>query len=141
MGQTTQLPLSRPPMAILRVFLFTATNPDGCITIELTSDGSVGCGSGSFDPLQFCVTCGGPDICAYDWEWTPADYLDNPFSPQPTVTDFDGAPVEYTVSVEPVGLDNCAATGTVLVEPAFEFSASYADPHVKSLTVPLRWTC
>ena len=50
---------------------FTATNPDGCITIELTSDGSVGCGSGSFDPLQFCVTCGGPDICAYDWEWTP----------------------------------------------------------------------
>ena len=107
---------------------FTATNPDGCITIELTSDGSVGCGSGSFDPLQFCVTCGGPDICAYDWEWTPADYLDNPFSPQPTVTDFDGAPVEYTVSVEPVGLDNCAATGTVLVEPAFEFSASYTDP-------------
>ena len=107
---------------------FTATNPDGCITIELTSDASVGCGSGSFDPLQFCVTCGGPDICAYDWEWTPADYLDNPFSPKPTVTDFDGAPIEYTIAVEPVGLDNCAATATVLVEPAFEFSASYTDP-------------
>ena len=107
---------------------FTATNPDGCITIELTSDGSVGCGSGSFDPLQFCVTCGGPDICAYDWEWTPTDYLDDPLSPQPTVTNFDGAPLEYTLSVEPVGFDNCAAEATVTVEPGFEFNVDFVQP-------------
>lgn len=108
---------------------FTATNPSGCLTIQITSDGSVSCASGSFPPLQFCVSCGGgANICGYDWSWSPPDYLDNPFSPQPTVLDFDGAPTEYTLSVEPVGFDNCAAEATVMVVPGFDFDVEFQQP-------------
>ena len=33
---------------------FTATNPSGCLTFELTSDGSVSCATGFFEPITGC---------------------------------------------------------------------------------------
>jgi gliding motility-associated-like protein len=108
---------------------FTATNPDGCLTIEITSDGSVSCESGNFDPLSFCVTCtGGTDVCSYDWSWSPDEFLADPTSPTPTVLDFDGTPTEYTLSVEPVGFDNCAAEATVMVVPGFNYEVEQQQP-------------
>ena len=108
---------------------FTATNPDGCITFELTSDGSVSCGAGFFDPLAYCVTCAGTaDVCGFDFSWSPPENLDNPFVPQPTVLDFDGSPTEYTLTVEPIGFDNCAAVATVMVVPGFDYEVSSTQP-------------
>ena len=108
---------------------FMATNPSGCLTIVLTSDGSVGCGSGNFDPLAFCATCAGSgDVCSYDWLWEPAEYLDDNTVAQPTVIDFEGEPIEFTLYVEPVGFDNCQATDVVLVEPGFEFDVAFSQP-------------
>ena len=47
---------------------------------------------------------------------------------QPTVIDFDGEPIEFTLFVEPVGFDNCQATDVVLVEPGFEFDVAFSQP-------------
>jgi gliding motility-associated-like protein len=109
---------------------FTATNPDGCISFVLTSEGSVNCADGfwGFVPLEWCVSCGGQDACGFDWSWTPTEYLDNPFVPQPTVLDFDGQPTAYTLSVEPVGFDNCAATDVVMVLPGFQYDVIDQQP-------------
>ena len=43
---------------------FSSTNAEACITIELTSDGSVSCATGSFDPLTYIVSTG--DFCFFD---------------------------------------------------------------------------
>jgi gliding motility-associated-like protein len=109
---------------------FTATNPDGCISFQFSSDGGCDCaGFCNFEPIEWCVSCAGsPNACGYDWMWEPADYLDDPTSPQPWVTDFDGAPIEYTLYVEPVGFDNCQATATVTVGPGFEYEIQSAQP-------------
>ncbi|MDA1383231.1 MAG: hypothetical protein O3A22_04945, partial [Bacteroidetes bacterium] len=98
---------------------FTATNPDGCISFVLTSDGSVNCQDGfaNFEELAWCVSCGGQDACGFDWSWTPTEYLDNPFVPQPTVLDFDGQPTAYTLLVEPIGFDNCSSIDVLMVFP------------------------
>ena len=105
-----------------------ATNPDGCLTVQITSDGSVSCESGAYDPVSWCVGCGGEDVCGFTWSWEPPDNLDDPFATQPTVLDFDGTPTEYVVFVEPIGFENCAATDTVLVVPGFEYVTDYSDP-------------
>ena len=41
---------------------------------------------------------------------------------------FDGTPTEYVTFVEPIGLENCATTDTVLVIPGFEYTTDYSDP-------------
>ena len=112
---------------------FTATNPDGCISMQFTSDGFCDCQDGAFcdvtGPVSWCVSCGGAsNVCDYDWSWSPAENLDNPLSPQPNVLDFDGTPTEYTLSVEPVGFDNCAAETTVMVVPGFEYAVDSEQP-------------
>ncbi|HHZ94213.1 MAG TPA: PKD domain-containing protein [Flavobacteriales bacterium] len=98
---------------------FTATNPDGCISFVFESDGSVGCASGGFDQLEWCVSCGGQNACGFDWIWDPAIDLNDPTLQQPTLLNFDGSPIEFTLSVSPIGFDNCATTDVMLVEPAF----------------------
>jgi gliding motility-associated-like protein len=109
---------------------FTATNPDGCISFQFTADGGCDCaGFCNFEPIEWCVSCAGsPSTCGYDWLWEPSANLDDPTLVQPTVVDFDGSPTVYTLSVEPVGFDNCAAEATVLVAPGFEFEVDFAQP-------------
>ena len=121
-----------PVLAVLEGDLtgqtFTASNPDGCLTIVYTSDGSVSCGSGSFGESSWCVTCGGQSTCGYNWTWSPADYLDNPNIPNPTVLSFDGVPTEYTVLVEPSDMPNCGTEATVMVLPGFQFDYEVEQP-------------
>jgi len=105
----------------------TATNPDGCLYVQFTSDGSVSCGSGSFEPVSWCAGCG-QDACGFLWNWEPADNLTNSNTANPTVNTFDGNPTEYVAFVEPIGLDNCATTDTVYVIPGFDFSTSFTNP-------------
>lgn len=104
-----------------------ATNPDGCLYIQFTSDGSISCGSGNYDPVSWCAGCG-QDACGFMWNWVPADNLTNANSANPIVETFDGFPTEYVAFVEPIGLENCATTDTVLVVPGFIFTTSFSDP-------------
>ena len=41
-----------------------ATNPDGCLYVQFTSDGSISCGSGNYDPVSWCAGCGQDDSCS-----------------------------------------------------------------------------
>jgi gliding motility-associated-like protein len=108
---------------------FIATNAQGCISILFTSDGSVSCESGSTQPIQYCVSCGGgASECGFDWVWEPATFLDDPEIPQPIVTDFSGVPTQYVLFVSPMGFDNCAATDTVMVMPGFDYSINSQQP-------------
>ena len=110
---------------------FTATNPDGCISFQFVSDGFCSCQDFfcAFEPVEWCISCGGASsTCGYDWLWEPAEYLDDNTLPQPTVIDFDGEPIEFTLFVEPVGFDNCQATDVVLVEPGFSFDVDFVQP-------------
>ena len=109
---------------------FTATNPDGCISFQFSADGGCDCaGFCNFEPIEWCVSCAGSSsTCGYDWLWEPSEYLDDPTLAQPTVIDFDGAPIEFTLYVEPVGFDNCQATDVVTVGPGFEFDVAFQQP-------------
>ena len=109
---------------------FMATNPDGCLSFQFFSDGGCDCaGFCDFEPVEWCVSCnGGSDVCSYDWSWSPDEFLADPTSPTPTVLDFDGTPTEYTLSVEPVGFDNCAAQTTVMVVPGFNYEVEQQQP-------------
>ena len=106
---------------------FTATNPDGCITIVITSDGWGSCSDGTVEEMNFCASCGGQVECGYNWTWDAPTYLDDPFSPNPTVTAFDGQPIEYTL-VEPVGMPYCGTEDVVSVIPGFEYSVDFEEP-------------
>ncbi len=102
---------------------YTATNPDGCLTVSIDTDGSISCLSGQYDPIILCTTCtGSSSTCGYTWSWDPPLYLDDPTVPNPMVTDFDGTPFTYTLLVEPVDMPNCGTTDEVTVLPGFTFT-------------------
>ena len=92
---------------------WTATNPTGCITVTFTADGSVSCGSGSYQPWTYDVNCtnGGPQ---YTWEWTPSANLNNAGVPQPTMSSLDQQ-TTYTLVGYPVGHPDCASTDQAIV--------------------------
>ena len=110
---------------------FTATNPDGCISFQFTSDDFF-CSCTdfcAFEPVEWCVSCGGASsTCGFDWSWEPAEYLVDPNVPQPIMNTFDGEPIEFTLFVEPVGFDNCQATDVMVVEPGFSFEVEQQQP-------------
>ena len=107
---------------------YTATNPDGCITVVFTSDGWGSCSTGNYEEVTYCVSCGGQVECGYSWTWDPPTYLDDPNSPNPTVTDFDGVPIEYTLLVEPIGMPYCGTEDVVSVLPGFQYEVEFDEP-------------
>lgn len=94
---------------------FVATNPTGCITLQITSDGSVSCqdGFGFIEELIYEVGCslGGP---SYEVEWSPGTALSSTTEPQPTVTGLTQT-TTYTLSVYPTGFPECGSTDQVTV--------------------------
>lgn len=105
---------------------FAATNPTGCITMQLTSDGSVSCQSGAEQEWEYEVGCtqGGPQFV---YEWTPADGLSDPNIAQPQVLEISGETV-YTLSAYPEGHPDCISFDEVTVFPAFAFEVDQFDP-------------
>lgn len=90
---------------------FQATNPTGCITFQITSDGSVSCESGAQTPLIINAGClGGGDLI---WSWSPAEGLSNPNVQNPTV--LVDQTTTYTVSASPADLPGCIITDEVTV--------------------------
>jgi len=92
---------------------WTATNPTGCITVTFTSDGSVSCASGSYQPWSYDVNCtnGGPQ---YTWAWTPSGNLSNPNVPQPTMSSL-AQQTTYTLVGYPVGHPDCNTSDQCIV--------------------------
>lgn len=92
---------------------WTATNPSGCITFQITSDGSVSCDNGNFDPIIMNVNClGGGNLV---WSWSPEEGLSNPNVQNPDV--FVTQATTYTVSAFPPDLPGCVITDQVTVSP------------------------
>lgn len=92
---------------------WTATNSSGCITVAFTSDGSVSCADGFYQPWTYDINCtsGGPQ---YTWEWTPTTPLDNPNAVQPNVTSLSQA-TTFTLNAYPVGHPLCNQQDQVTV--------------------------
>ena len=90
---------------------FTATN-DGCITFQITSDGSVSCQSGSMQPLVYSISCtAGPQ---FGFSWEPANLLDNPNILNPNVEPLTQDQV-FTLTAFPLANPNCVASDQVEV--------------------------
>lgn len=107
--------------------IFTATNPDGCITMQLTSDGSVDCQtSGFYTPLTWDVVC---DLAepGYVYEWAPAEYLDDPNIPNPQIGNIPGA-TTFTLTTYPVGRPECSSSDQVVATPGFTYEFSFDEP-------------
>ncbi|MEY5044088.1 MAG: hypothetical protein RJA19_1315 [Bacteroidota bacterium] len=126
-GPNTSSPVLAGPIAgNLAGLSFTASNASGCLTLALTSDGSVSCGGGFYPEWQYTVGCtnGG----GVDWNWSPAENLIGANFPTPLVTNLTG-PTLFTLDAEWSFLPGCASTDAVLVTPAFEAEiANTADP-------------
>lgn len=125
-GDNTGAPVLDIVEGDLTGLVFTATNPGGCITMQITSDGSVSCDSGSETEWAYEVTCdlGGPD---YTYEWSPVDGLSDPNIPNPTILEISGQ-TTYTLTVFPTGHPDCFSVDQVDVNPAFDFVVDNNDP-------------
>jgi gliding motility-associated-like protein len=90
-----------------------ATNSTGCITISFSADVSVSCGSGSFNEIQYEVSCGngGPP---YTWNWTPAEFLDDATNQTPNVV-YVPTTTAFLLTGFPVGHPDCESTDVVVV--------------------------
>lgn len=113
-GDDTNAPLLAGPLyGDLSGMVFTATNPDGCLTIQIQSDGSVSCASGSQTELNFDVGCASP--FDYEWAWTPSTNLNPSSSPVTTLTALSETTV-FTLTGYPTGHPLCVVTDDVVVE-------------------------
>ncbi len=96
--------------------------PSGCITFTFSSDGSVSCGGGSFNYVEWIfsvqpqspteVSTWSPD--GYEWSWSPTLPLDNPFIQSPSIINLSGQ-TTFTVTGYPVGHPECASSDDVVV--------------------------
>ena len=126
-GDDTNAPLLAGPLfGDLSGLQFIATNPTGCITIEVTPDGSVDCAGGSQTPWNYTVGCnlGGPQ---YDYQWQPTTGLSDPNISNPVVDEvFE--PTTYTLTVFPTGHPDCATTDEVTVFPTYIYDVTFEEP-------------
>lgn len=112
-GDNIGSPVIGNPNGDLSGLSFIATNPTGCITISVNSDGSVSCGSGSYLPINYTISCGGGTSLV--WSWSPTTGLSNPNIQNPTAEVTQ--PTTYTVSAHPVGFPGCVVIDQVTVSP------------------------
>ena len=125
-GPDTSSPLlagiDQPIYGDLAGLTFVATNPDGCLTIQVTPDGVVDCANGTQTEWDYTVGCSISQP-PYVYEWTPNDNLSDPTIPTPTLTALDQE-TTYTLQVYPEGRPECASFDEMTVRPSFEYEAS-----------------
>ena len=92
---------------------YLATNPTGCITFALSTDGSISCANGNYDPINYTVSCGGGT--GLIWSWTPNTGLSDPNIQNPTAEVTQTT--VYTVTAFPVGFPGCQIIDQVTVSP------------------------
>ena len=105
--------------------VFTANNPSGCITLQVTPDFSVDCVSSGFTPWEWVVSC--TNAGGIDWTWAPANLLTGAGGASPVITALD-VPTTFTVTGSWSYLPGCSASDQVVVSPAFEVSALPTNP-------------
>jgi gliding motility-associated-like protein len=105
--------------------VFTAGNPTGCITLQVTPDFSVDCVSAGYTPWEWVVSC--TNAGGIDWTWTPADLLSGAGGASPVINQLD-VPTTFTVTGEWSFLPGCGASDQVVVSPAFDIDAIATDP-------------
>jgi len=127
-GNSTIAPLlagyNWPIYGNLGGYSFTATNPSGCLTIQVTPDGSISCQSGNFLPWFYTVGCSSP--MNYEWSWTPSTGLTDPSSPVTTLNTLS-QPTTFTLTGHPAGIPECATSDQTTVTIASEMSVD-VDP-------------
>lgn len=118
-GDNTSAPLlagyAWPLYGNLSGLVFTATNPTGCLTIQLTPDGSVSCQNGGQTQWIYDVSC--VSMVNYIWSWSPGTGLSDPNSPV-TMLNALAATTTYTLTGYPAGTPECAVSDEVVVEIA-----------------------
>lgn len=126
-GNSTNAPLLAGPIeGNLAGLSWIATNATGCLTIQLTSDGSVSCQSGSQTEWNYDVGCT-QGLPQYEYAWSPADLLSDPNVPNPEVLSINGETV-FTLAVWPAGQPDCTSYDEVIVAPAFDFTVDWFPP-------------
>ncbi|MBI1268453.1 MAG: PKD domain-containing protein [Cryomorphaceae bacterium] len=126
-GDNTGAPVLAGPLdGDISGLQFIATNPEGCITFRITSDGLFSCSSGAFAPMNYTVGCnfGGPDMV---YSWSPATGLSDANVQYPEVSD-PAVPTTYTLTVYPPGRPECAETDEVVVSPGYVYSVDFLQP-------------
>jgi len=105
--------------------VFTASNPTGCITLQVTPDFSVDCASAGFTPWEWVVSC--TNAGGIDWSWSPSDMLSGAGGASPVITQLD-VPTTFTVTGAWSFLPGCSASDQVVVSPAYEINATATNP-------------
>lgn len=111
---------------------FTPTNPDGCISFQITADGG-GCDCATnpfcgFEPLQWSTYCAPLNAFSnVEFSWSPEESLNDGSLLQPTLIEFAGDTTAFVLSVEMLDVANCVASDTMLVVPGFAFDVNHMD--------------
>ena len=111
---------------------FTSTNPDGCISFQITADGG-GCDCATnpfcgFEPLQWTTYCAPLNAFSnVEFSWSPDESLNDGSLLQPTLMDFVGDTTAFVLTVEMLDVANCLASDTMLVVPGFAFTIGHED--------------
>ncbi len=113
-GPDTSSPIIDAVAGDLAGLVFVASNASGCITMQITSDGSVSCESGSYPSMEFNVGCEFA-LLNYDFSWTPAQDLSQSDIPGPQVLNPAPGEYSYNVSMYPPGFPECATTAEATV--------------------------
>lgn len=113
-GSSTGSPLLQGPLnGDLSDYFFTASNAEGCLTLNVQMNASVSCQTGQLQPFVYEVICGESNI-PFVWSWTPSTDLSNPLSPTPWVNELSGT-TDYILTGYPQGYPGCGSTDTVTV--------------------------
>ena len=109
---------------------FISSDPSGCLTYTLTSDGIVQYAMAievtAFSPLGDEITAVG---AGYTFEWTPPLYLDDPSALQPAASNVAQA-LTYTLLGYPTGHIGCSSTDQmdITISPLGDPGLSTAPP-------------
>jgi gliding motility-associated-like protein len=94
---------------------WTATNPDGCLTVQFWDDWWGGdCSDGVAQEWNFTVMATSAVEATFQWEWTPTTDLSNANIPNPIIDNLEQT-TTYTLFGYPAGHPGCGSTDEVIV--------------------------
>ena len=127
-GQNTSAPILWNSLdtnpATLAGVQATATNPSGCITIQLTSDGSISCGTGFETEMIYEVSC--TSDVEYIFEWSPSAGLSAPQGSAVTVEQINTT-TTFNVIAYPADFPECVVFDDITISVANDLQISLDD--------------
>ena len=94
-----------------------ATNPDGCISFSLNSDGWGDCESlpELYSILEWCVSCGDATLCGYDWTWSAEGWESPSNDPSVSIDYLPSNPILISVEATPSSNAVCSTSDSIWV--------------------------